>query len=198
MIVLKDIDDRHIREIAGAFADSFLAEEGVVSWSLDYDDAEQYFYHTLKEFVRCGRLFATSEQEEGFIVWYRKGHGLPWYRELLLTVKYMLYMSLEGVQKMILSRNGWTDYTMSHQFDRDYVDVCLVCVRREYQHQGILKQLLQPPFQEADENGLITILDTDAGIKMKKYEHEGMQVEKDAVLKSGIHMYTMIRRERKI
>ena len=62
----------------------------------------------------------------------------------------------------------------------------------------LTKQLLQQPFQEADENGLITILDTDAEIKMKKYEHEGMQVEKDAVLKSGIHMYTMIRRERKI
>ena len=94
MIALNNIDDKHIREIAGAFADSFLAEEGVVSWSLDYDDAVQYFYHTLKEFVRCGRLFATSDMEEGFIVWYRKGHGLPWYRELLLTVKYMSLSSM--------------------------------------------------------------------------------------------------------
>ena len=111
MIVLKDIDDRHIREIAGAFADSFLAEEGVVSWSLDYDDAVQYFYHTLKEFVRCGRLFATSEQEEGFIVWYRKGHGLPWYRELLLTGgvqgdSYSLFKNGTNTGKTATQKNG--------------------------------------------------------------------------------------------
>ena len=193
MISLKGIDDSHVYEIAEAFADAFLAEEGVVSWSLGHEDAVQYFYITLRAFAKHGGLYTTSEEEEGYIVWYRRGRGLPWYRDLWLTAEYMFHMTFEGLQKMITVRNGWQDYTLYHEHTPDYVDVCLVCVRLEYQHHGILRQLLAMPFAEADEHGLITILDTDSEKKMKKYEHEGMTAEKDAVLKSGVHMYTMIR-----
>lgn len=192
MICLKDIGDDHLYSIAEHFAVSFLAEEGIVSSSLDHEDAVQYFYVTLREFVKYGCLYAGSENEEGYIVFYRKGHGLPWYKDLVLTFLYFLRMSYAGVQKMIQSRIGWTDYTVYFGEQRDYVDICLVCVRKEYQHQGWLKELLKEPFRMADENGIPAILDTDAEVKMQKYCHEGMRIAKDELLKSGIHMYTLI------
>ena len=194
MIQLKDITDSHLQDISEAFADAFLAEEGVVSYSLKKADAFQYFYLTLGEFVRCGCLYTTSVNEEGYIVYYRKDKGLPWYRELLLTWRYFMHLSLEGMQKMLLCRNGWVDYPVYHTRTPDFIDVCLVCVCLEYQHQGYLKKLLAEPFRIADELDIPVILDTDSEVKAMKYQACGMEIEKDAILKSGIHMYTMIRR----
>ena len=52
------------------------------------------------------------------------------------------------------------------------------------------------PFRIADERDIPVILDTDSEVKAAKYQACGMEIEKDAILKSGVHMYTMIRRRK--
>ena len=84
------------------------------------------------------------------------------------------------------------DYTVTHSSDKDYVDIALIAVRREYQGQGYLRKVLKEPFELADTYGIPVILDTDAEWKAVRYQSVGMRVERDEILESGLHMYTMI------
>ena len=192
MICLRDISEDHLENIASAFAEAFTAEEGTVRRSMNMFAAQQYFLIMLRQYAKTGLLYALSENEEGYCVYHRKNKGLPWYREFLLTWHFLTRLPMQALQKMILARHGWQDYTISHNHDTDYVDVSLVMVRREYQGQGLLRQLLKEPFELADGLGIPVILDTDSEVKAAKYEHIGMRVDKDLILESGVHMFTMI------
>lgn len=192
MICLKDIGEDHLENIAYAFAEAFTAEEGTVYRSMDMYAAQQYFLIMLRQYSKTGLLYALSENEEGYCVYHRKNSGLPWYRDMLLTWHFLTRLPMQALQKMIIARHGWQDYTISHAHDADYIDVSLVMVRREYQGQGYLRKLLQEPFRLADELGIPVILDTDSEVKAAKYEHVGMHADKDLILESGVHMFTMI------
>ena len=141
--------------------------------------------------MRIHALYALSEREEGYIVWHHKKAGMPWYRDIVLMIRFIRRLPPLVTQKMILIRKDWQDYTLAHANDRDYIDVSLIAVKKEYQGTGCLRKLLAEPFAEAERCGCACILDTDSSRKAAKYMHVGMQCEKDAVLESGVHMYTM-------
>lgn len=117
---------------------------------------------------------------------------MPWYRDLLLFFRYFRYIRIETMQKMMMVRRGWTDYTIAHLNTPDFVDVSLVAVRKEYQGKGYLRKLMAEPFRLADELGIPCILDTDTEHKAIRYESVGMRVERDRILENGMHFYTMI------
>ncbi len=192
MIRLTDLDEEHLKEISHAFAESFLSQTGSLSMTANMYEAEIYFDICLKEYARAGVLYALSEKEEGYIVFHRKNKGIRWYRDLYMTWQYMMRLTPSTMQRMILARNGWQSYEVTHANDPDYLDVELVCVRKEYQGQGLLRKMLKEPFAEADAAGIPCILDTDAEHKAMRYEHVGMRIERHAVLSSGLHLYTMI------
>lgn len=190
---MHNIKEVHLQDIARAFAESFCSDDGIIPSCMNEEEAYHYFRITLNEFQKRGLLYALSEREEAYCVYYRKNKGLPWYTDLLLMYRYMKAIRFQALQQMILKRQGWTDYTLYHMNTKDYMDVCLVCVRKKYRGQGYLRKLLEEPFALAGKEGIPCILDTDTPLKAAKYEHIGMRIEKDEVLKSGIHMYTMIR-----
>lgn len=192
MILIDHRDHEHVKSVAAAFAESFLSQYGSLSSCMNYEEACIYFELTLYEYARAKNLYALSEKEEGYIVYYRKDKGMPWYRDLLLFVRYFRHIRIETMQKMMLVRRGWTDYTIAHLNTPDYVDVSLVAIKKEYQGKGYLRKLMAAPFALADELGIPCILDTDAEHKAIRYESVGMRVERDQLLDSGMHFYTMI------
>ena len=192
MICLKNLSDEHLEKIASVFAEAFLREEGTLKQALYYEQAVRYFKLTLDEYMRIGRLFAISDNEEGYIVWHRKNEGLKWYREFILFFRYLKYMETESMQRMILVRHGWKDYTVKYADRRSYINVALLCIKTEEQGKGLLRKLLQDPFKAADSESVPCILDTDSELKAAKYSACGMKISDDAVLESGVHMYTMI------
>lgn len=192
MKCLKDLSNEHLKEISSAFAKSFLNQSGSLSSCMKEDEAALYFEMTLYEYMRIGALYTLSDNEEGYIVYHRKNKGLPWYRDLYLTFRYFKNIKVETMQKMIMIRRGWTDYTLAHTNTKDYIDVALVAVRKEYQGQGYLRKLLQEPFETAQKEMIPVILDTDAEHKALRYEHIGMEIEYDEILPSGLHLYRMI------
>ena len=192
MIVLRDLSEEKINEIAAVFAEAFSSEEGALARAMNEENAKLYFRETVRAYTKHGLLYALSVNEEGYCVYHHKNKGLPWYRELWLLYRYMRVLPLDVMQKMIIDRQGWNDYTMAHMNDADYVDVSLVAVKKEYRHQGFLRKLLAEPFAEADRCGIPCILDTDSALKAAKYAHIGMREERHAVLDSGLEMYTMI------
>ena len=193
MICLKDVSEEKLQEIASVFTEAFLSEDGILCRCLKEKEAKTYFRIVLQEYSRIGALYALSENEEGYLVYHRKNRGPSVLREILMFIRFLKYMPSGALQKLILTRRGWQDYTVTHSRDRDYVDVSLVAVRSEYRRQGYLRKLLQEPFEEARKAGIPCILDTDSEIKAAKYMHVGMTCERDALLENGIHMYTLIR-----
>jgi GNAT superfamily N-acetyltransferase len=192
MILIDSKDREHIEKIAEAFAESFLAQPGSLSSCMEYEEAVIYFRMTLYEYARAKTLYALSEKEEAYIVYHHKDKGIPMFRDLLLFFRYFRHIRIETLQKMMLIRRGWTDYTIAHLNTPDYIDVALVAVKKEYQGQGYLRKLMAAPFAEADKNHIPCILDTDSEHKAVRYAHVGMRIERDAVLASGLHLYTMI------
>lgn len=192
MLQLKNITREHLHQIAVNFAESFLAMKGSLSSCMGHDEAVIYFEEVLYEYQRIGALYALSENEEGYIVYHLKKNGVRWYRDLYLFLRYLAKMNPETLQRMILIRRGWTDYSIAHADTKNYVDVALVSVKKEYQGKGYLRKLMAEPFALAEKLKIPVILDTDSEYKAIRYEHIGMRVEKDALLESGLHFYTMI------
>ena len=197
MIRVEDSSEDCLNGIAAVFAEAFLAEDGIISRSMTGPDAEAYFRAALKEYIRIGALHAADGQE-GYCVYHHKKQGVPWYRELLLMIRMMRSVSSGSMQKMVLLRRGWQDYTLDHMNDRDYIDVPLLAVRKEYQGKGFMRKLLEEPFREAEKHGIACILDTDSEVKASKYMHLGMTCEKKKVLESGLHMFTLSYRKQEI
>ncbi|MCR4950283.1 MAG: GNAT family N-acetyltransferase [Solobacterium sp.] len=190
MIRIGDSSEACLNEIAAVFAEAFLAEDGIIRRSMSVPDAEAYFRAALKEYIRIGALYAADGQE-GYCVYHHKKQGVPWYREILLMIRMMRTVSSGAMQKMVLLRRGWQDYTLDHMHDRDYIDVPLLAVRKEDQGKGFMRKLLEEPFREAEKHGIACILDTDSEVKAAKYMHLGMVCEKEMILQSGLHMYTL-------
>jgi GNAT superfamily N-acetyltransferase len=192
MIPFTSSDTGKIRETAACFAESFLADEGLISSCLNRKEAETYFFLLLKEYIRIRAVYASSEKEEGYIIFHRKKQGIPWYRELSLFVSYLRFLPFSAMQKLILAQRDWEDYSITFSNLPDYVDVSFICVRPEYRHQGFFRRLMQEAFNEADHHGIPCVLDTDSEKKAGRYEHIGMKTYKEKELESGLHMFTCI------
>ncbi|MCM1577631.1 MAG: hypothetical protein NC078_02375, partial [Ruminococcus sp.] len=54
---------------------------------------------------------------------------------------------------------------------RDFVQIELPAVKKEYQGQGFMRPLIETAFEIADRKHLSVILSTDAKVKKDKYEH---------------------------
>lgn len=192
MISFTSTDTVKIRKAAACFAEAFLADEGLISSCLNREEAETYFFLLLKEYIRIKAVYASSEKEEGYIIFHRKKQGIPWYRELALFISYLRFLPFSAMQKLILAQRDWEDYSLAFSDLPDYVDVSFICVRPEYRHQGFFRKLMQGAFDEADQNGIPCVLDTDSEEKAKRYVHIGMTVHKEKLLESGLHMFTCI------
>ena len=63
------------------------------------------------------------------------------------------------------------------------MNLAMLVVRKEYQGQGYMRQLMEMLYQIADEKNLAVILETDAENKVERYEHLG----------EGVFLYDLYR-----
>ena len=73
------------------------------------------------------------------------------------------------------------------------MNLAMLVVRKEYQGQGYMRQLMEMVYEIADEKNLAVILDTDAEDKVERYEHLGMELVKTRDLGEGVFMYDLYR-----
>lgn len=183
------------REIAHAAAEAFMSEEGSFPSSFTFREAEAYFRAVISMCAKAGKLYTTSPREEGYIAFWRRRKGPG----LFLSLRFCLQL-FEGIRTEKMSAyadklKNWKDYEEQFRKEKDYVNVFMVFVRREYQGQGFLKKLLAEPFRTAGEYGIPCILDTDAELKERKYVSAGMRRVKTGTLPDGTKMFTMVYRE---
>lgn len=191
MIRLENISKTDLQNIANTIAESFLCEDGMITRSLNLREASAYFDIMISEAYRVNSLYATSEKQEGYCIYWHKGKGPSTWREILAFFTYMKRIPMYKLSNLVVSHHDWTDYEMQFQNEKDYLDVYLVVVRKEYQGQGFFRKMMEELMDIARQDHVIMILDTDSELKAQKYMHVGMEVVTEKVLESGLHMYTL-------
>lgn len=190
MIRCENLTPEDLTRIGSAIADAFLGEPGCFT-VLDREMAEKLFRCIAQIGYETGHLYTTGENQEGFCIYWTKAERPGLKYQLRVLLKMMTALSPEAGIRLKNSQNNWKPTEKRYRKHKDFVEVFLLAVRREYQGQGYFRQMLEEPFALAQQRGTVCVLDTDAGIKAEKYTHVGMRVVDSQVQRSGITMYAM-------
>ncbi|MCD7823468.1 MAG: N-acetyltransferase [Oscillospiraceae bacterium] len=194
MIRLVNLTDEEIKTIGRQIGEAFYDEGEGAFTCLDREDAITVLKIMTECYYRLGVLYATSERQEGYLAYWRKGEakerGMKMMRESLhMAWRFLRELSLRSLKKLIPLMSN--PYEKIYQKEQDYVVVSMVAVRREFQGQGFLRVLLEEPFRIAHERNIPCILDTDTELKVKKYTSCGMKKTAETSIKGGGTIYTM-------
>ena len=75
---------------------------------------------------------------------------------------------------------------------RKFLKIEMLVVRKEFQKQGFMKQMLDYAFELGKERGVDVILDTDEKNKSDRYQHLGMKLDKVRSKVEGLRIYDLI------
>ncbi|MCR5603782.1 MAG: GNAT family N-acetyltransferase [Lachnospiraceae bacterium] len=76
---------------------------------------------------------------------------------------------------------------------KQFVQIELLAVRKEYQGKGFMRPLVETAFETAKKAKLPVIVSTDAKLKKDKYEHIGMKHVNTRMLGEKSFMYDLVR-----
>ncbi len=194
MIRLATLTDEELKTIGRRIGEAFYEEGEGLFTRLDREDAITVLEIMTECYYRLGVLYATSEQQEGYLAYWRKGEAKEWGMKMIRVSLHMAWRFLQEIplgalKKLLPLMNN--PYEKIHQKEPDYVAISMVAVRREFQRQGFLRVLLVEPFRIAREWNISCVLDTDTELKVKKYVSCGMKKTAETPIRGGRTMYTM-------
>ncbi len=88
---------------------------------------------------------------------------------------------------------GGSIETRMKKAKRKFLRIEVLVVRKEFQKQGFMKQMMDYAYEFADKHGVPVILDTDDKDKSDRYEHLGMKLDRIRNCGERFHMYDLIR-----
>lgn len=89
--------------------------------------------------------------------------------------------------------DGGTIETRMRKEKRKFLRIEMLVVRKEYQGQGYMRQMMEYVYALAEERMIPVILDTDDRDKAARYEHLGMKLDRVRSCGEHFHMYDLIR-----
>ncbi|MCD7880788.1 MAG: N-acetyltransferase [Clostridiales bacterium] len=196
MIRLTNLTEEELKTIGRRIGGVFYDEGEGLFTRLDREDAITALEIMTECYYRLGVLYATSEQQEGYLAYWRKGEAKEWGVKMVRVSLHMAWRFLReipfGALKKLLPLMS-NPYEKLYQKEPDYVAISMVAVRRKFQGQGFLHMLLEEPFRIAQERKIPCVLDTDTALKVNKYISCGMKKTAETSIKDGGTMYTMER-----
>lgn len=190
MIKCENLSNADLDRIGKYVAEAFTAEKGVFE-SLSLSDAQKMFKVIAETCYNAGHLYKTSENEEGFCVYWTKAQRPGAWVQLKMSIKMLFNVPMSAVKTMMNGQKGWTPTEKRYAKADDFVEVFLIIVRPEYQGKGHFKAMLKEPFDLAEKRKTICVLDTDSEVKAQKYSHEGMHIVDRKVLDCKSEMFAM-------
>ncbi|MCD8067948.1 MAG: N-acetyltransferase [Lachnospiraceae bacterium] len=196
MIRLANLTDEEIKAIGRRIGRAFYDEGEGAFTQLAREDTITALEIMTECYYRLGVLYTTSEQQEGYLAYWRKGEAKEWGMKMMRVSLHMVWrflreLSFGSLKKLLPLMSN--PYEKIYQKEPDYVVISMVAVRREFQGQGFLRVLLEEPFHIAQERNIPCVLDTDTELKVKKYVSCGMKKTAETPIKGGGRMYTMER-----
>ena len=206
-IKVTNLSENEIEQICREIGDSFYdhaygrKKDGTTEYGLRklLDSREKMYQHMKACFLagyESGCLYSTSSRGEGYILVTCKGQDLSFQSgiRMIRAIVKNLGGLRGGIQFLKRIAKGGTTYEDTLKKKKiPYMKLAMLVVRKEYQGQGYMRQLMEMVYEIADEKNLAVILDTDAEDKVERYEHLGMELVKTRDLGEGVFLYDLYR-----
>ena len=190
MIVLRNCTPAQLQQIGHEIAQAFISEKGCFA-VLPSDVANRMFSMIVEICYETGHLYTTSEKQEGYCVYWTKDERPGFWSQMKLVWKMATGLPWKTGMLLKDSQNNWKPTEKRYKNHKDFVEVFLIAVRKEYQKQGYFRKMLEEPFSLAKQRNTICVLDTDSIVKAEKYCHVGMHIVERKVQKNGIEMFAL-------
>lgn len=204
MIKLQGLTQAQVQEISKQIADAFYdykyheEDLGLVKYISSREAMFIYMDAIVQAAYRSGVLYATSERHEGYLMLSGEGAGgsigfMDGMKMIVAEKK-----ALGGFRKMKQFINdcfcdGGTIETRMRKEKRKFLRIEMLVVRKEYQGQGYMRQMMNDVYTIADDLHVPVILDTDDKDKAFRYQHLGMKLDRVRSCGERFHMYDLIR-----
>ena len=192
MILCQNLTKKDIEGIGKQIAAAFLAESGAFT-VLPVDQAEKLFTVIVDTCYQSGHLYTTSENHEGFCVYWSKRERPGFWIQFKMGIQMLPCFSIQSGSAFLKTQNNWIPIEKRYKNEKDFVELFLLAVRKEYQGKGFFRKIMEEVFFEAEKRNCICILDTDSQTKADKYCHAGMHIVESKKQKSGLTMFALER-----
>ncbi len=204
MIKRTGLSDEQVTEISRQIADAFFDYEygkddiGLIKFISTREDMFTYMNAIVWAAYKSGVLYTTSKRQEGYLMLSGEGAGgsIGFMDGLKMILAEKKALGGFGNMKSFISAcicDGGTIEMRMRKAKRNFLRIEMLVVRKEYQGQGFMRQMMEYSYQLADKKHVPVILDTDDQIKAAKYQHLGMKMDRVRICGGRFHMYDLIR-----
>ena len=204
LIKLAGLSDEQVTEISHQIADAFFDYEynkediGLIKYISTREDMFTYMDAIMRAAYKSGVLYATSEQQEGYLMLSGEGAGgsIGFVDGMKMIMAEKKALGGFGNMKRFINAcfcDGGTIETRMRKAKRKFLRIEMLVVRKEYQGQGFMRKMMEFTYHLADKKQVSVILDTDDKDKAARYEHLGMKLDRVRNCGERFHMYDLIR-----
>ncbi len=194
------LTESEMREFAEVFAyyDYGNEEIGMVPYYPGYPDRSSlinYLVAMIKTADEYGGVYATSDKKEGIIILTDTTHPYPGIAMIKMMWRMARALGFKNFSDIIkkFQAGGASLEKTYRDSKRQFVQIELLAVKKEYQGKGFMRPLVETAFEVARSANLPVIVSTDAELKKDKYEHIGMKHVNTRTLGEKSFMYDLVR-----
>ena len=152
-----------------------------------------------REAYKAGVLYTTSERNEGYLMLSGEGAGgsIGFVEGLkMIAAEKKALGGFRNMKRFISACfcDGGTIETRMRKQKRKFLRIEMLVVRKEYQGQGYMRQMMDYACRTAEQHQVPVILDTDDKDKAYRYVHLGMTLDRVRDCGERFHMYDLIRK----
>ncbi len=204
MIKLQGLSGETVQEIASQTADAFYdyryndEDIGLIKYISSREAMFIYINAIVQAAYKAGVLYTTSDRNEGYLMLSGEGAGgkIGFMDGLKMIAAEKRALGGFSNMKRFISAcfcDGGTIETRMRKEKRKFLRIEMLIVRKEYQGQGYMRQMMEYAYRIAESHQVPVILDTDDKDKAARYEHLGMKLERVRNCGERFHMYDLIR-----
>lgn len=194
------LTEAEMREFAEVFAYYDYGEEeiGMVPYYPGYPDRTSlvnYLVAMIRTANECNAVYATSDKKEGIIILTDTTHPYPGTAMLKMVWRMARALGFKNFSNIIkkFQAGGASLEKTYRDSKKQFVQIELLAVKKEYQGKGFMRPLVETAFEVARQGNLPVIVSTDAKLKKDKYEHIGMRHVNTRTLGEKSYMYDLVR-----
>ena len=204
MIKLRGLSCEKVREIASQTADAFYDyryhndDTGLIKYISSREAMFIYINGIVQAAYKSGVLYTTSERNEGYLMLSGEGAGgsIGFVDGLkMIAAEKKALGGFRNMKRFISACfcDGGTIETRMRKQKRKFLRIEMLVVRKEYQGQGYMRQMMDYAYRTAEQHQVPVILDTDDQDKAFRYVHLGMTLDRARDCGERFHMYDLIR-----
>lgn len=198
MIPVKSMTEEEINSAAEAFADYSYAdgERGLIYLFPNRDALIKYLKGMVKAALKSEMVYTNGTKREGFIIITDTTKPMRTGAMLMMFMSMIKALGIKGFNNFVKHcQSGGGSIEMKFRKEkRQFIQIEMLVVRKEFQGQGHMRELISNAFELADKKSLPCILVTDAALKKDKYVHLGMELVNTRKVNEGSYLYDLIRK----